>query len=422
MSNWLILLTVVTGVFCTGAHAETRQNKFRLKPGGQGKICVTCHVNFEDKLKQPFVHTPVKAGLCSNCHSPHASSHGKMLEAEVNRICFKCHAKIIPAAAVSDHKVVSEGNCVSCHDPHASKNKFNLRESGNELCFGCHAEMGTSVKSAKFQHSPVKSGCLNCHSPHGSAESASLLKKAVPTLCLGCHKSESPIFKKQHMNYPVAKGKCTSCHNPHGSDRAGILFVNVHRPVANRMCNQCHEDAASPTPFATKRPGFELCRACHSTQLNDMFSKNRVHWPLLDKTGCLNCHSPHASTQKSLLKGGLMKVCGQCHADSIERQKRSETKHAPINEGQCTACHSPHASNNVFLFEQSSSIDLCKGCHNYAQHSTHPLGESAIDPRNKNNYVACVSCHGTHGTENKHMLWYPTATDLCVQCHIQYKR
>jgi len=423
MRNWLILLAVAAaGMCCTSAFAEAQQNKFKLRPGGQGKICLKCHTTFEDKLKMPYVHTPVKAGHCSDCHNPHASSHPKMLNAEVNKVCFNCHKNIVPSAAVSGHKVVVEGNCVACHDPHASKNKFNLVASGNALCFGCHAEMGTAVQGAKFKHSPVTGGCLNCHNPHGSAESAALLKKSVPTLCLGCHKSESPIFKKQHMNYPVAKGRCTTCHNPHGSDRAGILFTNVHRPVANKMCNQCHEEPTSPTPFATRRQGFELCRTCHSTQVNDMFGKNRVHWPLLDKTGCLNCHSPHASTAKALLKSTQITVCGQCHADSIERQMRSETKHAPIKEGQCTACHSPHASNNVFLFEQASSIDLCKSCHNYSQHSTHPLGEGAVDPRNRNSSVACVSCHGTHGTENKHMLWYPTATDLCVQCHTQYKR
>ena len=33
------------------------QNKFRLKPGAAGKVCLDCHTEFGDKLKRKFVHT-----------------------------------------------------------------------------------------------------------------------------------------------------------------------------------------------------------------------------------------------------------------------------------------------------------------------------------------------------------------------------
>ncbi len=402
--------------------ASAEDNKFRLKPGARGKNCLTCHVNFEDKLKQPFIHTPVRSGECSSCHNPHASSHDKFLEADPNKICFTCHADIIPEKALSSHKVVVEGNCLKCHDPHASKNKFNLLVSGNDLCFGCHKDMGETVKKATYKHNPVEKGCLTCHNPHASEKGDKLLKENVPGLCLNCHKAGTPSFQKQHMNYPVAKARCTSCHNPHGSDRAGILYTNVHRPVANKMCNQCHEDPSSPTPFATKKTGYQLCQGCHSNMVNETLSKNRIHWPLLDKTGCIHCHSPHAAPEKGLLKAPVKDLCSGCHADAMERQKRSETKHPPVKEGMCTTCHSPHASDQVFLIQQASLLDLCRTCHDYKQHSTHPVGEKVRDPRNTNIMVQCVSCHGTHGTENKHMLYYPTASELCTQCHTQYMR
>ncbi len=421
---WLFLVLAAAVALGAGAPAEAQQqqNKFKLKPGGQGKICLTCHVTFTEKLKQPFVHTPVKAGQCSECHNPHASSHGKMLEAETNKICFKCHAGIIPDKARSSHKVVAEGNCVKCHDPHASRNKSNLLAAGNELCFGCHTKMADTVAKVRFKHNPVEKGCLNCHSPHASAKSDSLLKEEVPGLCLKCHKAGTPVFLKQHANYPVQKGRCTSCHNPHGSDRAGVLFTNVHRPVASKMCSQCHDDPASPTPFATKKAGLELCKSCHSNLVNEALSKNRIHWPVVDKTGCLHCHNPHASPEKTLLKASMANLCGECHADSLERMKRADTKHMPVKDGLCTTCHSPHASDNVFLFEQASTIDLCKTCHDFSKHQTHPIGPKFIDPRNRNAMVQCASCHATHGTENKHMLYYPTATEMCIQCHSDYKR
>lgn len=417
-----LLLLITASALFTGANADAQQNKFKLKPGAQGKICFTCHVNFQEKLKQPFVHTPVKAGECSSCHNPHASSQGKMLGEAANKICFTCHADVVPDKASSSHKVVVEGNCTKCHDPHAARNKFNLLAAGNDLCFGCHKEMEDVVKKVKFKHSPVEKGCLNCHNPHASGKFVSLLKENVPALCLKCHKAGTPTFQKQHMNYPVEKGRCTSCHDPHGSDKAGVLLVNVHRPVASKMCNQCHEEPGSPDPFATRRKGLELCKGCHNNMVNDALNKNRIHWPVTDKTGCLHCHSPHASKETFLLKTSLVNLCGECHADSIERQKRADTKHMPVKDGLCTACHSPHASNSVFLFPQASQIELCGTCHDYQKHQTHPIGEKVIDPRNRNVSVTCASCHATHGTENKHMLYYPTATEMCVQCHMQYRR
>lgn len=417
----LFLLFFVLGSigFFTLAHS---QDKFKLKPGAKGKLCVNCHVTFQEKIKSLFIHTPVKTGDCIGCHNPHASSHGKLLSADSAKVCYGCHSTMIPEKAKSSHKVVIDGNCSKCHDPHASKNKFNLLKAGNELCFDCHKEMGETIAKNKFKHSPVDGGCLNCHNPHASARANYLLRDPAPSLCLKCHKADSPSFVKQHMNYPVAGSDCSVCHNPHGSDKAGILFDNVHVPVSNKMCNQCHEDSASRNPLSTKKSGSDLCKGCHSNMINEVFGKNRLHWPLADKTGCLNCHNPHASAQKGLIKSKIVNLCGNCHKDTISRQGLSETKHPPISEGNCTVCHSPHSSDNISLMSQSSVIELCGTCHNWQKHSSHPIGEKAIDQRNKNLTLDCLSCHRSHGTKNKHFTHYEHETELCVQCHVGFRR
>ena len=420
--RYRLLLLFLLASFLLFVTLAYSQDKFKLKPGAKGKLCQNCHVTFEEKIKKPFLHTPVKTGECTGCHNPHSSSHGKLLAGELKKVCFQCHAAIIPAKAVSNHKVVAEGDCVKCHDPHSADNKFNLLKAGSELCYSCHKTLGDSIEKAKFRHAPVTKGCMSCHNPHGSAKAGSLLIEEVPSLCLKCHKTDTPSFKKQHLNYPVASAKCTSCHNPHGSDRGGILYNNVHRPVANGMCNQCHNDPASPMPFATKKPGYELCRGCHNNTMNEIFSKNKMHWPVMSKQGCLSCHNPHASTQSSLLKAPLISVCGKCHGDTIDRQERSETKHPPIAEGSCTTCHVPHSSDNSFLFNQASIVDLCGTCHDWQKHSTHPIGDKVIDPRNKNLTVQCLTCHRSHGTENKYFVYTAVITDMCVQCHVEFKR
>ncbi len=403
---------------------QSAQNKFRLKPGAERKLCLTCHPQFEDLLKKSSVHTPVMRTGCIACHSPHTTRYPKQLNTEVNKLCLTCHGggTILPKDAKSAHRPVVEGKCVECHDPHASDNRNNLRKSGNELCYGCHKDKAESVGKAKFKHNPVEKGCINCHNPHASPAAPALLKAQVPALCKGCHQTDKPLFVKQHQNYPVANARCTMCHSVHGSDRPGLIYTNAHQPFVNRMCNQCHEGPSSAAPLTLKKKGLELCRGCHSSAVNDMFSKNRLHWAVAGKDGCLNCHSPHATPQPKLLKDNMLKVCGSCHADTVQRQERSVTKHQPVQQGSCTSCHSPHASDKVLLFTKDSTIELCGQCHDWQKHATHPLGEKARDKRNKNLAVQCLSCHRSHGTEYKQMIPFGTITELCTQCHTDKMR
>jgi len=420
-------------------YAQT-QNKFRLKPDAGGKGCVNCHDNFKDTLKRQFVHTPVKTGQCTGCHDPHTSSHGKLLEEEPNKICSKCHEGLIPAKARSIHKVVLEGNCVKCHDPHGAANKYNLLKAGNDLCFDCHKDMGAKLAKVKFRHSPVEKGCTTCHDPHGSTKSDHLLRNDTVALCLSCHKANSPTFAKQHMDYPVANARCTECHDAHGSNRGGILFDNVHSPVERKMCGQCHEGPASPDPLKTKKSGFELCRGCHSTMMNETLGKKHIHWPLLEKNGCLNCHQAHASPNKGLLNGDSKTVCGKCHGDTMAVQQKLAVKekeeaaaakgevikgaltHVPVQQGNCFACHSPHGSDRTLLLKGPSNVELCGTCHDWLKHTSHPMGEKTLDLRNKNLKVDCLSCHRAHGTGYRYIIPFPTVTDLCTQCHKQYRR
>ena len=415
----LILLAIVTLGAVSLSHS---QDNFRLKPGAKGKVCVKCHETFYEKMKLPFLHTPVRKGDCSDCHNPHTSSHGKLLAGDVKTICLSCHKGIVPENSQSVHKVAVEGNCVKCHDPHAAKNKNNLLLAGNELCFGCHERIAKAVAGNKFKHSPVEKGCLNCHTPHASPNTRALLKKDVPGLCVACHRTDTPSFGKQHMGYPVAKSRCDSCHDPHGSSSRGMFLGNGHRPVVNKMCNQCHQDPSSPDALKTRKEGFELCRGCHNNMMNETFGRNRVHWPVVDRISCQNCHSPHASRDNALLKGTQLSLCGKCHQDTLERQAKSLTKHIPVQEGDCAKCHKPHSSNSVFLMDNATTIDVCGTCHDWQKHSTHPIGEKVIDKRNRNLGVDCESCHSSHGSEHKRFAHYDIKMDLCVQCHEQYKR
>lgn len=392
-------------------------SKFKLKPGARGKACLTCHAEFADTVKQPFVHTPVKNGDCADCHDPHASDHGKLLAENPSRICATCHADVVPDKARSVHHDVLAGNCVKCHDPHASANKGNLLKAGNELCLSCHKDLGKAITDAKFKHSPVTKSCLSCHDPHAGEKTDFLLARSVPESCLTCHKPDQPAFQKAHLGYPVAKANCASCHDPHGSSQPAILWASVHQPVKGKMCAQCHFEPGSADALKTKRTGIDGCRGCHSETVNAAFGMLRVHWPVVDRNACLNCHTPHASKTAKLLMDDEKDVCGSCHQDAIARQERSAVKHQPIADGQCSVCHAPHASNAVFLLAASDETELCARCHDWGKHQSHPAGPKVIDPRNRNLPVGCSSCHRTHGSDFAYLAHFDKKKDLCVQCH-----
>jgi predicted CXXCH cytochrome family protein len=153
-----------------------------------------------------------------------------------------------------------------------------------------------------------------------------------------------------------------------------------------------------------------------------MLGQNRVHQPVLEGRACLTCHGPHASKVKGLLRGTTLTVCGGCHADTTRRNENSATKHKPVAEGECTACHDPHSSGGALLLANADRIAMCGKCHDWATHSTHPIGEKKIDPRNKNLRVECLSCHRAHGTEFPKLMLAAKQSELCTKCHTSYVR
>jgi predicted CXXCH cytochrome family protein len=407
-------------------------NTFKLKEGAKAQLCIECHKDIQETLKSPFVHAPLKRGECSGCHNPHTSEHGKLLGDEINSLCNNCHKDVIPEKTRSIHKVVADGKCVSCHDPHASGNKFVLRKKGNDLCFECHKDMGSLIENAEYKHEPVEKnqGCITCHNPHASADYKFILKNDSPSLCAECHRTDEKKFADRHLNYPVADSQCTSCHNPHGSNTRKIIFDGAHEPVVKRECDKCHEGSQSQNPLNVLKEGIELCRGCHSEAIDKMFGKNQVHWPLVDSRACMHCHSPHAARQKNLVKGKIVNVCGECHEDTLSLQKISidnpENKSLckPVKEGNCIDCHTPHSSDGPLLIaEESFSFGTCNKCHEWRSHSTHPIGDKIVDPRNENLMVDCLSCHRACGTgNNPSMMPFSSTYILCIQCHTGYRR
>jgi predicted CXXCH cytochrome family protein len=425
------LFICIAGFLIIAAPAYC-QNTFKLKPGAKGNVCLKCHENFKSQIKNRYVHPLMKNGECTGCHVTHTSAHKNLLKAAPSKLCYDCHKKILPENAASSHQIVLQGDCIKCHLPHGSDNKLFLKKTGNDLCLDCHEDIREKIKLNRFKHKPMEkgSGCLNCHVPHASEQLPFLLKKDSPSLCLGCHKTNESSFQKKHMNYPVANSNCRSCHNPHGSNEEGLLYDVAHTPVKEKKCDTCHlKPTSSGTPEIRKQ-GNQLCQQCHKETIDKLLSKNKVHWPLVDNTGCLNCHNPHATKQDKLLKGPVKTVCGKCHSDTVELQQisisnpKNKRLCEPVKTGNCVVCHLPHGADNILNIDQAEITNKpCGKCHEWQTHSTHPIGEKIVDSRNKNITIDCLSCHKACGTENNpSMLPFETTYDLCVDCHIDRKR
>jgi predicted CXXCH cytochrome family protein len=407
---------------CGAAPPDAGDAAYRLKPGARGKACLACHAEIAEALAQASVHSPVRAGRCTDCHDAHATSHGKLLAAAPEEICGTCHADVAPPSARSVHDVALAGQCSACHDPHASPNPSMLVEAGNVLCLGCHADLAQALEAAEFKHSPVERSCLGCHDPHASADVEFLLKKDERTLCGSCHQPDRDFFVKAHRGYPVGKSRCTSCHDPHGSSSRASLWATVHPPVASGLCEQCHEPATSADPLAVKATGVDACRPCHGEVVGRTLTARHTHWPVVEGRGCLNCHGPHATPVDGLLRDAPEELCFGCHAGTGVRQARTETKHPPAEDGQCSACHDAHASDATFLLVGKDVTETCSTCHDWGQHSSHPIGEGVVDPRNPNLIVDCESCHRSHGAAHPHLAPFDTNMELCVQCHASFRR
>jgi DmsE family decaheme c-type cytochrome len=248
-------------------------------------------------------------------------------------------------------------------------------------------------------------------------------------VCLRCHSSQAKLFEHTLMGRLMKQGKmdCETCHGP-GSEHArlgggrgvgGILSFEADDPRTpeekNAVCLACHERGARTlwrgsvhqmrrlacvnchTIMKAVSRKFQLktafqpdtCFQCHKDRRAQMFRSS--HMPMREgKIVCSDCHSPHGSVTKALLKkDSINDVCYTCHA---EKRGPFLYEHAPVREN-CDNCHDPHGTVQMYSLKMARPR-LCNECHNLmnnsAGHNTQfSLGQS------------CVNCHtAVHGSNS----------------------
>jgi len=224
---------------------------------------------------------------------------------------------------------------------------------GEKACIDCHGQENRhftdTVHAKAFRANPrndrERQVCESCHGP-GSLHAK---KTADRTLIISFTKKWGTPLAQQNE-------ACHSCHQ--GGNR--LHWPGSVHAGQQLGCADCHNPMArvSFTGSLAKPTINETCMTCHPQQRNE-FSK-RSHMPLLEgKMSCVDCHNPHGSATKPLLKAeSVNTVCTSCHA---EKRGPLLWEHAPVRES-CMNCHSPHGSNHDKLLV-SARPQLCQQCH-----------------------------------------------------------
>lgn len=369
--------------------------------GVAATVCFKCHERAEFANK--VVHEPVASEQCTSCHSPHAARHEGLLQDVGIKLCSRCHADTVEGFQKDFfHQPVKEGKCLACHNPHSSANKGLIRGvQGGDTCFECHVELQPSYD---FTHAPYANGqCSACHLPH-SADNPSFLRDTAEKLCFTCHKNQE--IAKLHNESPVRVERgCLLCHNPHGSSREALIRDVLHAPYEDG-CADCHDGSGGPV-------GVDTCLGCHD-EVGEKALSSHSHLTYRAQNVCVNCHSPHASNTKDMLRGSQVVVCRACHDDTFRRFQDKRHKHTATAKA-CNECHAVHGSNELAMLREEGNA-VCSRCHESQGVFSHPVGDRIRDPRNGQR-MDCVSCHNPHGTDYKMNLKLDGQEALCKSCH-----
>lgn len=242
-----------------------------------------------------------------------------------------------------------------------------IYQNWNNQCASCHT-MGLSrnYDSLRDQYSTVWDqagvGCESCHESAGEhAEAERQGAKHAPDPGLAAMGRWFPSDGDQsprHEGQPSSAVQVPTCGRCH----------SLRTPLADEPGGQVHEEYRlallnEPLYYADGAVREEVF-VLGSFEQSKMFQQGVV---------CSDCHNPHSGELK--LEGNA--VCAQCHKAS-DYDIRQHHHHSPESSGaQCVNCHMPESTfmkvddrrEHSFkvprpdVSEQSSSPDVCLGCH-----------------------------------------------------------
>ncbi len=267
----------------------------------------------------------------------------------------------------------------------------------SQRCLKCHEEQAgilNALHGAKADaRTPFGSG-KGCQACHGDA-SAHLANSKNPV----------PVNFDAKHSADIKNGTCLTCHSA-GSKRSH--WEGSAHQTQDVACASCHT-VHSTDKVLTKITQPEVCFACHKQQRVEV---NRTfRHPILEgKVACSDCHNPHGSIGKALMKrDSVVETCYQCHAE-----KRGPFVHAhePVQE-DCSVCHNPHGTVADSMLKVRPPF-LCHQCHT-------PHGGVIAQVRGQRNTEVLPGTTAAQltGTTRGRSAIYVTQGRGCMNCHTQ---
>jgi predicted CXXCH cytochrome family protein len=303
----------------------------------------------------------------------------------------------------------------------------------NIECLQCHSELIPAMSKASVHNPFMLKGCTACHTPHGKIVEKSVVAgarqswertktlvewlplKLVLDVFYSGEETTSVGGTTTEVTEARVKGEDSSlilpetelCWVCHGSLGAMKNMDFTHVPFESGYCTNCHDPHASDFRVLLKQDERDLCVTCH--RIGPELARKQVHAPVAGRF-CTNCHNPHASDYRGILVDNQRDLCFRCHP-SVAPLSLLPVQHSPFEYDNCTGCHEPHGSDYLPLLRKDQP-SLCYDCHpdinqDFLRKSHHPVGTVKL---------ACADCHDPHAAMYPALL---SAKDnaMCYQCH-----
>ena len=378
--------------------------------------CLTCHEDNDLTMEKNgksisiYVNGSAYKGSvhgsmdCADCHTgynPEAMPHSKT---KVKIDCKTCHDNVKGIDASVHNKV----ECYACHSKHEIKPAKIFAKQQSDNCMKCHTGKNITAYKASM-HGKKDVGCNGCH--QGGHEVKKIAKNEVPNTCGKCHGEHQKNFNNSIHQVVIKSGNtkaptCTDCHGSH-------QLLTTKMSIESQSCLKCH---LNERMFPGEGRGSAKFVAEYKTSIHTSIGKDGK-----EAAGCSDCHGNHMIQKpddpvSSTTSVHLPETCGKCHADVIEKFRKSAhgkaLKDKNVMAPTCISCHSEHSIKSTRKsdeFSKLKQVDICLGCHLEGKlpHKNYKGEEVLISnykesfhylalKSGKTNAATCSDCHGSH--------------------------
>jgi predicted CXXCH cytochrome family protein len=311
----------------------------------------------------------------------------------------------------------SEPSTVSWKAPIAGKASDY---TGVETCTQCHrvrVEQLAKTVHARTEVAGTKSG-TNCEACHGAGKAHADAELEAERTSTKNPEAKKLIFGF-HGGPQENAARCLACHQ---TSREHDLYGRSEHKLQGISCDQCHAahlvlaqgageriepSLAQPQFFAApklreeirwlnqsllRQPQPDLCFTCHRT-IEGQFALPTHHRVPEGLMKCSDCHNPHGTRTRPLLRKTNWEACVSCH---VEKRGPFVFEHPSVKVEGCVVCHTPHGSPNRNLLRRGEGRFLCLSCHVDPFAANVPHGRLSYQTRGE-----CVRCHAViHGSNN----------------------